>query len=128
MRSFGADVVLPRGAGLVAAMLEAAPGGVDAVYDTALLTRTVFGGIREGGSIVPVRGWDGDDVEDGIHVHPVYVWTVVDRTDWLEEARALASSGVLALRVAGTYPPEAAGEAHRRMEAGGLRGRAVIVF
>ena len=128
VRSFGADVVLPRGAGMVEAMLESAPGGVDAVYDTALLTRSVFPGIREGGSIVPVRGWDGDDVEEGIHVHPVYVWTVVDRTDWLEEARALASRGVLPLRVAETYPPERAADAQRRMEAGGLRGRAVIVF
>ena len=128
VRGFGADVVLPRGDGMVEAMLEAAPGGVDAVYDTALLTRSVFPGIREGGSIVPVRGWDGDDVEEGIHVHPVYVWTVVDRTDWLEEARALASRGVLALRVAETYPPERAADAQRRMEAGGLRGRAVIVF
>jgi NADPH:quinone reductase-like Zn-dependent oxidoreductase len=128
VRSFGADVVLPRGAGMVEAMLETAPGGVDAVYDTALLTRSVFPGIRAGGSIVPVRGWDGDDVEEGIHVHPVYVRTVVDRTDWLEEARALASSGVLALRVAETIPPEQAADAQRRMEAGGLRGRAVIVF
>lgn len=128
VRGFGADVVLPRGAGMVEAMVEAAPGGVDAVYDTALLTRSVFPGIREGGSIVPVRGWDGDAVEEGIHVHPVYVWTVVDRSDWLEEARALASRGVLALRVAATYPPERAGDAQRRMEAGGLRGRAVIVF
>ena len=128
VRSFGADVVLPRGDGLVEAMLEAVPGGVDAVYDTALLTRSVFRGIREGGSIVPVRGWDGDEVEDGIHVHPVYVWTVVDRTDWLEEARELVEQGVLALRVAETYFPERAADAQRRMEAGGLRGRAVIVF
>ncbi len=52
----------------------------------------------------------------------------LDRTDWLEEARALASRGVLVLRVAETYPPERAADAHRRMEAGGLRGRAVIVF
>jgi NADPH:quinone reductase len=128
VRSFGADVVLPRGDGMVEAMLESAPGGVDAVYDTALLTRSVFPGIREGGSIVSVRGWDGDEVEAGIHVHPVYVRTVVDRTDWLEEARALASRGVLALRVAELYPPERAADAQRRMEAGGLRGRAVIVF
>jgi NADPH:quinone reductase-like Zn-dependent oxidoreductase len=128
VRSFGADVVLPRGERLVDAMLEAVPGGVDAVYDTALLTRSIFPGIREGGSIVPVRGWDGDDVEDGIHVHPVYVWTVVGRTDWLEEARALASGGVLALRVAGTYPPERAADAQRRMDAGGLRGRVLITF
>ena len=35
---------------------------------------------------------------------------------------------MLALRVAATFPPERAAEAHRLMEAGGLRGRAVIVF
>jgi NADPH:quinone reductase len=128
VRSFGADVVLPRGAGLVEAMLETVPGGVDAVYDTALLTRSVFPGIREGGSIVTVRGWEGAEVEDGVHVQPVYVWTIVDRTDWLEEARVLAERRVLGLRVAETYPPERAGDAQRRMEAGGLRGRAVIVF
>ena len=56
------------------------------------------------------------------------VGTVLDRTDWLREACELAERGVLALRVADTYPPEQAAAAHGRMEAGGLRGRAVIVF
>jgi D-arabinose 1-dehydrogenase-like Zn-dependent alcohol dehydrogenase len=56
------------------------------------------------------------------------VGTVLDRTDWLREARELAERGVLALRVADTYPPERAADAQRQMEAGGLRGRAVIVF
>ena len=36
--------------------------------------------------------------------------------------------GVLVPRVAETYPPEQAADAQRRTEAGGLRGRAVIVF
>ncbi|MSQ62143.1 MAG: NADP-dependent oxidoreductase, partial [Dehalococcoidia bacterium] len=36
--------------------------------------------------------------------------------------------GVITLRVAGTYRPEQAAEAHRRLEAGGTRGRCVIVF
>jgi NADPH:quinone reductase-like Zn-dependent oxidoreductase len=53
---------------------------------------------------------------------------VLDRTDWLLEVRELAERGVLELRVADTYPAERAAEAQRRMEAGGLRGRAVIVF
>ena len=53
---------------------------------------------------------------------------MLDRTDWLEELRALAADGVLALRVAATFPPERAAEAHRQLEAGGLRGRAVILF
>ena len=128
VRGFGADVVLPRGDALVAAIRLEAPDGVDAVFDTALLRRDVLPAIRMGGALAVVRTWDGDDVEEGIRIERVQVWTVLDRTDWLREARELAQRGVLVPRVAGTYPPEAAGEAQRRMEAGGLRGRGVIVF
>ena len=128
VRSFGADVVLPRGAELAAAVRQAVPEGVDAVFDTALLGRGMFPAIRDGGAIAVVRGWDGDDVEQGIRIQRVMVGTVLDRTDWLREARELAERGVLALRVADTYPPERAADAQRQMEAGGLRGRAVIVF
>ena len=129
VRSFGADVVVPRGERFADSVREAAPGGADAVYDTALLRRDAFPAIRDGGQVVVVRGWDGDDVEDrGIRVHPVFVARVLERTDWLEELRRLASAGRLKLRVAGEYPPEQAAEAHRVMDAGGLRGRAVIVF
>jgi len=120
VRSFGADEVLPRGE------LPAAP--VDAVYDTALLYRDAFPAIREGGGIVVVRSWDGDPVEDGISIHPVWVGDVLERTDWLRELSDLASQKALALRVAQTFRPEHAADAHGLMEAGGLRGRAVIVF
>ncbi len=126
--SFGADVLLPRGDALVAAVRTEVPEGVDAVFDTALLRRAMFPAIREGGALAVVRTWDGDDVEQGIRIEKVQVWTVLERTDWLEEVRELAGEGVLLPRVAGTYPPEAAGDAHRRLEAGGLRGRDVIVF
>jgi len=93
-----------------------------------LLRREVFPAIREGGALAVVRTWDGEDVEQGIRVEKVQVWTVLERTDWLWEVRDLAQRGVLVPRVAATYPPEAAADAQRRMEAGGLRGRAVIVF
>lgn len=126
--SFGADVLLPRGDALVAAVRTEVPEGVDAVFDTALLRRAMFPAIREGGALAVVRTWDGDDVEQGIRIEKVQVWTVLERTDWLQEVRELAGEGVLLPRVAGTYPPEAAGDAHRRLEAGGLRGRDVIVF
>ena len=129
VRSFGADVVVPRGQGFTDAVLEAAPDGVDGLYDTALLRRAAFPAIRDGGQIVVVRGWDGDEVEDrGIRVHPVAVARVLDRTDWLEELRTLASDGRIKLRVAKEFPPEQAADAERLMDAGGLRGRAVIVF
>ena len=95
VRSFGADVVVPRGQGFTDAVLEAAPDGVDGLYDTALLRRAAFPAIRDGGGIVVVRGWDGDEVEDrGIRVHPVMVATVLERTDWLEELRGSRPRGV----------------------------------
>jgi NADPH2:quinone reductase len=128
VRSLGTDVVLPRGEGLVAAVQGAAPGGVDAVFDTALLGRSIFPAIREGGALAFVRTWTGEDVEDGITIHPVWVGDVLERTDWLRELSRLAGEGELVLRVAATFPPERAADAHRLMAAGGLRGRAVVVF
>jgi len=128
VRGFGADHVLPRGDGLVAAVGEIAPEGVAAVYDTALLGRDVFGAIRDGGGIAVVRGWDGSPTERGIVVHQVRVREVLERTEWLLELRSLAADRTLALRVAGEYPPERAADAELVMDAGGLRGRAVIVF
>jgi NADPH:quinone reductase len=128
VRDVGADVVLERGDGLASAIRSEVPAGVDAVFDTALLRRSMFPAIREGGAIAVVRTWDGDDVEQGIRIEKVLVGTVLDRTDWLWEVRELAMRGVLVPRVAETYPPERAADAHRLTEAGGLRGRAVIVF
>ncbi len=128
VRSFGADEVLPRGDGLVAALRAQAPGGVDAVYDTALLGRALLPAIRPGGALAFVRTWDGEDVEDGIHIRRVQIADVIERTGWLGELAALATEGLLALRVAETFPPERAADAHRLIERGGLRGRALIVF
>jgi NADPH:quinone reductase-like Zn-dependent oxidoreductase len=127
VRSFGADQVVPRGDGMSGAIRGLAPEGVDGLFDTALLGRDAFPAIRDGGAMVAVRGWQGE-TERGIVVHPVMVRNALERTDWLEELRQLASNGRIQLRVAGEYPPEQAAEAQRVMDAGGLRGRAVIVF
>jgi len=129
VKGFGADVVVPRSDSFGEAIRAVAPDGVDGVYDTALLYRDAFPAVRDGGQIVFVRGWDGNAVEErGIRVHPVMVAQVLERTDWLDELRLLASEGRLELRVARELAPEQAAEAHRLMDAGGLRGRAVIVF
>ena len=119
---FGTDTVVPR---------DGDPAGgriVDGVYDTALRRGATFPALRDGGGIAVVRGWDGSDVPRGIAVHEVWVRDVLERTPWLEHLRELASSGVLQLRVAATFAPEQAAEAQELMDAGGLRGRAVIVF
>jgi NADPH2:quinone reductase len=128
VRGFGADVVVPRGDTFTDAVRDAAPEGADALYDTALLGRAAFPAIRDGGGMAVVRGWDDSPTDRGIEIHSVAVRTVLDRTDWLEDLRRFASAGDIRLRVAAEYPPEAAAEAHRVMDAGGLRGRAVIRF
>jgi NADPH:quinone reductase len=128
VRGFGADTVIPRSSDFSRAVRDVVPDGVAAVYDTALLNGAASGAIRDGGGLVVVRGWDGSEPERGIRIVAVMVAKALQRTDWLEDLRTLASDGRLALRVAGTYGPEHAAEAHRAMEAGGLRGRALIVF
>jgi len=42
--------------------------------------------------------------------------------------RQQTEDGSVSLRVAAAYAPEDAAEAHRRLEAGGTRGRCVIAF
>jgi NADPH:quinone reductase len=105
------------------------PDGVDAVYDTAALTRAVLPAIRDGGAIAVVRGWDdGGEPGRGITVQTVSVGNAMRNTAWLQQLADEASAGRIQLRVAGLYPPELAAEAHNLMENGGLRGRAVITF
>jgi NADPH:quinone reductase len=128
VRGFGADVVVPRSDDFAGAVRGVEPDGVAGVYDTALLNEDAFGAIRDGGGLVVVRGWQGGGAPRRIQVHPVMVRDVLERTEWLEELRELAGAGRLALRVAATFPPERAAEAHRLMDAGGLRGRALITF
>jgi NADPH:quinone reductase len=128
VRGFGADVVVPRSDDFAGAVRGVEPDGVAGVYDTALLNDEAFGAIRDGGGLVVVRGWHGGEAPRGIRVHPVMVRDVLERTEWLEELRRLAGAGRLALRVAEAFEPERAGDAQRLMDAGGLRGRAVIVF
>jgi NADPH:quinone reductase-like Zn-dependent oxidoreductase len=136
VRAFGADVVVPRSDSFGDAIRGVAASGADAVFDTALLYGDALPAIRDGGGLLVVRGWDADgtitplhEVEErGIRVHPHVVSDVLERTDWLEALRGLASAGRLKLRVAREFPPEEAAEAHRLLEGGCLRGRAVIVF
>jgi NADPH2:quinone reductase len=128
VHSFGAEVIAPRGSGLRAAVRETVPDGVAALFDTALLGSSAFPAIADGGQIAVVRGWDDSETERGIRVRPVWVREALERTDWLELLRRLASDGTLQLRVAAEYAPEQVAEAQRVTAAGGLRGRAVIVF
>jgi NADPH:quinone reductase-like Zn-dependent oxidoreductase len=71
VRSYGADVVVPRGDRFGSEVRAEAPGGVDALFDTAVLGRDSFSAIRDSGAYVPVRGWDGSPSERDIRISPV---------------------------------------------------------
>jgi NADPH:quinone reductase-like Zn-dependent oxidoreductase len=127
VRGHGADEVVDRGDGLAERVRALVPDGVDGVLDTALVGPPVFPAIRDGGGWAVVRGQD-DETERGIVRHAVWVRNRLEDTAALEHLRELASVGTLPLSVAETFPPERAADAHRRQEAGGVRGRLVIVF
>src|SRR5579875_167229 len=127
VRGFGADVVVERSEDFSAAVRAIRPEGVAAVYDTALLHERALGAIRDGGGLAVVRGWSGPS-ERGITIHKVFVFSVLERTDWLRTLSAKASDGRFALRPLEEFPPERVAEAQERMDAGGLRGRVLIAF
>lgn len=128
VRACGADIVVPRGSDFAGAVRKDVPDGVDALLDTALLGEDAFPAIKDGGVYIPVRGWPDTDSETRIRIKPVMVPNVLDRTDWLDALRAAVDDGLIAPNVYATYEPEQIAEAQRRMMAGGLRGRPVIVF
>lgn len=83
--------------------------------------------MRWSGRIATLRGYDGGgNAERGITFFPVYVRTYANERAKLDELRAQAENGTLTLRVARTLPLEQAAEAHRLLEAGGVRGRIVL--
>lgn len=127
VRELGADEIVPRGADVTERIRELEPGGVDGLVDGAVLDEAAAPAVKDGGGIATVRGFRGEEVR-GITYHPVLVVSYLRETAALDELRRQVEEGVLTPRVARTFGPEQAVEAHRLLEAGGTRGRLVIEF
>lgn len=127
LKQLGAEAVVPRGADAARRIRELVPEGVDGLIDAAVIGAPILPAIRDGGSLAAVRGWQGDSERD-IAIHAVRVTEYAENQAALAQLAELAGRGKLALRVAETFPPERAREAHEKMAAGGIRGRLVIVF
>jgi NADPH:quinone reductase len=131
--ALGADQIVPRGPDVGLRIRQWWPGGVDAVVDASLQGAQVVPALRGGGQIAAVRMWElagGADLGEnrGITVRDVFVPEYTHRKDKLDELRVLAETGALTLRVARTYPATEASEAHRALDACGIRGRIVLTF
>ncbi|MDA1310218.1 MAG: NADP-dependent oxidoreductase [Proteobacteria bacterium] len=127
VKSLGADIVVRRGDDVAARIREHFPDGVDGLADGAVQKELVIPAVRDGGAFTSVRGFEGE-AQRGITFSTTWVRTYDGEYEKLDRLRQQVEAGAITLRVADTYPPEQAGEAHRRLEAGGTRGRLVIMF
>ncbi|WP_420452178.1 NADP-dependent oxidoreductase [Ilumatobacter sp.] len=123
----GADVVVRRGDDVAHRIAEHAPDGVDAIIDGSVQNDALFAAVKDGGGFATVRGFRGEAPRD-IEVHQVWVHTYLEEREKLDTLRRQVEEGAITLRVADTFAPEDAAESHRRLEAGGVRGRLVIEF
>src|SRR3954454_7604693 len=123
----GADVVVRRGDDVAARIREQFPDGVDGLADGSVQDALVLPAVRDGGAVATVRGYRGDG-QRGVRVFPTLVRRVAEDRAALDRLRQQVEDGTLTLRVARTLPAEQAPEAHRVLEAGGVRGRLVLTF
>ncbi|MEO5899220.1 MAG: NADP-dependent oxidoreductase [Ilumatobacteraceae bacterium] len=127
VRNLGADVVVRRGDDVATRILAAAPGGVDGLADGSVQNELLFPAIRDGGGFAAVRGLRAE-APRGITIHAVWVREYAKEQAKLDRLREQVEEGAITLRVATTFAPEDAAEAHRILQAGGTRGRLVIEF
>jgi NADPH:quinone reductase len=127
VRGLGAGIVVDRGPQVAAAILRTAPGGVDALLDAAVMGAPVLPAVRDGGQVAAVRPFRGE-AERSITVRLILVGDYLHAGNKLAGLADLVAAGRLTLRVAAELPAERAAEAHRMLEAGGVRGRLVLTF
>ncbi|MGO1899194.1 MAG: NADP-dependent oxidoreductase [Brevibacterium yomogidense] len=125
--SLGADVVLRRGEGFAAAVREKFPEGVDGMIDGSVQLDEIVPAAKDGATIVTIRG-DKGERERGVKFWSIVVSKYAKNPEALDTLRQQAEDGVVTLRVADALPMDQAAEAHRRLEAGGVRGRIVLEF
>ncbi len=127
VRDLGADVVVRRGDDVAERIRAQFPDGVDGLADGSVQDALVLPAVRDGGKVTTVRGWRGDG-SGRVEVFPTLVRRYAENAAALDRLREQAEQGAVTLRVARTFAPEEAPEAHRVLAAGGVRGRLVLVF
>ena len=127
VKGAGADVVLPRGEDYAQQIRKQYPDGVDGIVDAAVQVDQIVPAAKDNATIITIRG-DKGERERGVMLRSIWVTDYDGEQAKLDTLRQQVEDGVLTLRVADVLPKERAAEAHRRMEAGGVRGRLVLEF
>lgn len=125
LKNLGVDHIIPRGKNFVEEIKKIFPEGVDGIADGALLNETAIGAVKDNGSFTSVRNFIGEPQRN---INFTATWVSEYNCDFekLDTLRHQVNDGLVSLRVADTVTPENAAEAHRRLGAGGTRGRMVI--
>ena len=127
VRSLGADYVLDRGDTFAERVRSIVPEGVPGLADGARLNHLALPAIADGGAMAVILGWDGP-TERHITLHKISSTAFATNTALLNQLVRQVEQGILTLRVADVLPADQAVDAHRRLEAGGVRGRLVLDF
>ena len=125
--SLGADIIVARGNDVATRFREHYPDGVDGLADGAVLNEAVIPAVKDGGAYTSVRHFMGEPQRD-ISFTATSVRSYDGEYEKLDTLRQQAEAGILTLRIADSMPAAEASEAHRRLEAGGTRGRLVLEF
>lgn len=128
LKALGVDIIIPRTNDFAAEVRKRFPDGVDGLADGALLNEASIPAIKDGGVFTAIRGFKPAGDVRGIRFTQTWVRTMDGEYEKLDRLRELTEQGKLTLRVAGTVKPAEASKAHAALEAGGSRGRWVIVF
>jgi NADPH:quinone reductase-like Zn-dependent oxidoreductase len=118
VRGLGPDEVVARDADF------ASIGPVDGLFDAVPVGEPAYAALRDGGAAVSTRRVPAPDAARGIRQQ---VFLVEPDTERLEQLVDAAAAGWLKSRVDRVLPLAQAAEAHRLNEAGGLRGKVVLV-
>jgi NADPH:quinone reductase-like Zn-dependent oxidoreductase len=127
VRELGADVIVRRGDDVAARIREHCPEGVDGLADGSVQDAAVLPAVRDGGAVATVRRYRGNS-QRALRVTAVSVRQYAEEQEKLDRLREMVEEGQITLRVAATFQAEQAVQAHRLLEAGGVRGRLVLTF
>ena len=125
LTELGADYIIPRGDNFAEEVRKVFPSGVDGIADGALLNERAIDALKDNGSFTSVRNFIGKPQRN---INFSATWVSEYNCDFkkLDTIRKQVDDGLISLRVADTVIPENVAEAHRRLDAGGTRGRMVI--
>src|SRR5699024_10957573 len=127
VKTLGADMVLPRGEGFAEAVRDQYPDGVDGIVDAAVQADEVVPAAKDGATVITIRG-DRGERDRGVTLQDIWVVNYDGAQEKLDTLRQLVEDGRITLRCADVLPKEQAAQAHRRLEAGCVRGSMVLEF